>query len=358
MLTYNPPPQEPQERDVMFDDAVKIVIETGIASSSLLQRRLRLGYARSARLLDQLQEAGIVGPGQGANPRAIFVPHKSYKGQEIVTDPKPNPAPTPAFPEEPAVHWNKTKYANDKPGNLEINIGADDDKNPVNFDLEHFGNLLVIGSQFTGAVDFLNNILVTSVAKYSPDELQIIAIDAIAGDLTIPRNASHLITPVLIEPEKAVSALKWAVAELERRYKFLKETGVNNLKDYLATADFQRIPNIFILINGLNEIMLFSPTEVEENIYRIMIRGRKYGLYLIIGADYPNPKTAKEIIANSPAKLVFKPANKKIARETGIPESVDLVSPNEAILETMFEGKKKITIDKIDTKKIYEEIFE
>lgn len=89
-----------------------------------------------------------------------------------------------------------------------------------------------------------------------------------------------------------------------------------------------------------------------------MTQDRKYGFYFVIGTDYPNPRTMKEIVANSPAKLVFKPTDKKIGRETGILESVDLVSSDEAILETMFEGKKKLTANKVNPKQIYDEIFE
>jgi hypothetical protein len=103
---------------------------------------------------------------------------------------------------------------------------------------------------------------------------------------------------------------------------------------------------------------MFSPEEIEDNIYQLLSMGKKYGIYLIIGTDYLNTKINKEIMANNPAKLVFKSIDKKIARDTGIPESADLVSPDEAILETMFEGKKKITIQKLNQKKIYEEIFE
>jgi len=78
---------------------------------------------------------------------------------------------------------------------------------------------------------------------------------------------------------------------------------------------------------------------------------------VVLGTDYPNPKSYKEILANTPAKLVFKPTDKKIARDTGIPESIDLKSPDEAILETMFESKIKLTITKLDVQKIYQEIF-
>lgn len=88
-----------------------------------------------------------------------------------------------------------------------------------------------------------------------------------------------------------------------------------------------------------------------------MATGRKYGLYVVLGTDYLNPRTSKGLAANIPARLVFKATDKRVARDTGIPESADLSSPDEAIMETMFEGKRKITIDKIKVKEIYGEIF-
>jgi len=339
MLTYNLPPKEISEHDPMFDDVIKLIQETGMASASLIQRRLKLGYARSARLLDQLEENGLIGPANGVKPREIFMTHNSSGEWQVPALP-PEPK---IIEEEPQLKWNKTKYADNKSDNFEINLGLDENNKVINIDLDHYGNLLIIGSQFTSAVDLLNNILVSSMAKYSPEKLKIIAIDGVKGDLIIPNKASHLLTPLIVEPEKSISALKWSVSEIERRMKM--ESQINNSK-------------VLILINSLNQILNFSPAEIEDNICRLISIGKKYGFYFVIGTDYPNPRTSKEIIANSPAKLVFKPTDKKIARDTGIPESADLVSPDEAILETMFEGKKKITIQKLDSKKIYEEIFE
>jgi len=338
MLTYNLPPKEISEHDDMFDDVIKLIQETGMASASLIQRRLKLGYARSARLLDQLEENGLIGPANGAKPREILI--KSVNGQWQVPALPPEPK---IIGEEPQLKWNKTKYADNKSDNFEIDLGLDENNKSISIDLDYYGNLLIIGSQFTSAVDLLNNILVSSMAKYSPEKLKIIAIDGVRGDLIVPTQASHLLTPLIVEPEKSISALKWSVSEAERRMKM--ESQINNSK-------------VLILINSLNQILNFSPAEIEDNLCRLISIGKKYGFYFVIGTDYPNPRTSKEIIANSPAKLVFKPTDKKIARDTGIPESADLISPDEAILETMFEGKKKITIQKLDSKKIYEEIFE
>ncbi|MDD4110564.1 MAG: DNA translocase FtsK [Clostridia bacterium] len=341
MLNYTIPNEKrnPEDKDPLFDAAVKLIQDTGKASTTFLQRSLSVGYARSAKILDEIEEAGLIGPSNGAKARDILMTHNSSGEWEII-----NKAPEPKIieEEEPQIKWNKTKYTNNKSDQFEINLGVDENNKPINFNLERYGNLLIIGSQFTSAVDLLNNILAESMAKYSPEELRIIAFDGIRGDLIVPSQASHLLTPLIVEAEKSISALKWSVAEVERRMKDI---------------DFNGFPKILFLINSLNQLLMFSPSEVEDNLYRIIVTGRKYGFYFVIGTDYPNPRTSKEIIANSPAKLVFKPTDRKVARDTGIPESADLTSPDEAILETMFEGKKKITIKKLNPKEIYEEIF-
>lgn len=345
MLTCNPPPTKTvgvgYDDDIIFDDAVKFVADSGMASASLIQRHFKIGYARAARLLDELEEKGIVGPVNGAKPREILIPYKSRERQEMVV-PKKEPEPVRVEFEDTLAKWKKTKYADKKSDKFEVELGIDENNKQVNLDLERYGNLLTIGSQFTSQIDLLNTILVKTLAKYSPEELRIIVIDGVRGDMVVPNQASHLLTPVIVEPEKSISALKWSVAEIERRSKL--ENQENN-------------PKVLILINSLNQITYFSPAEVEDNLYRIIVQGRKYGFYLVIGTDYPNPRTSKESVANLPAKLVFKPTDKKVARETGVPESIDLVSPDEAILETMYEGKRKIIINKVNPKKIYEEIF-
>lgn len=339
MLTYNPPTKEPLERDVMFDEVVKLVQATGLASASLIQRHLKLGYARSARLLDDLETAGIIGPGQGAKPRVILIPHNDQKGEFITPPPKTEPIKE----EKPKLSWKKTKYADNKPDQFEVDLGFDENKKSINLNLERYGNLLVIGSQFTSAINLLNNILATSMARYSPNELRIIAIDGNQGDLIIPNDAPHLLTSLIVNPEMSVSALKWSISEIERRRN---------------QEDEEEYPKVLIFINSLNQILCFAPAEVEDSIYRIIAQGRKYGFYFVIGTDYPNTRTSKEIVANSPAKIVFKPTDKKVARDTGIPESAELSHPDQAILETMYEDKVQLTISHLDPKKIYEEIFE
>lgn len=306
MLNCNPPLKVIPEKDALFDQAVELIRSTGKASASFFQRHLQIGYARAASLLDEIESFGLIGPVIGAKPREILL--NNQKPRPVLSEEEINP-----------IKWN----------NFEIEIGTDENNKLVKLDLEKYGNLLVIGSQFTSVVDFLNNVLVTSMATYSPDELRVIAIDGMGNDLIVPTNCPHLLTPKIIEGGKVVSALKWSVSEIERRIKI-----ENNSK----------LPKVLILINSMNLVSMFSPDEFNDNLYRIMVTGRKCGVYIILGTEYLKPRTAKELLANNAAKLDFM-------------SNDELQSPAEAILETMYEGKTRVTIKKVDSKKIFEGIY-
>lgn len=363
MLTYYPPQIEEEKiengKDPLFDKAVDLILETGMASTTFIQRKLSVGYARSAKILDEIEIAGLIGPSNGAKPRQILI--TGTAGQWKLSNPPPKPKVT--EDDEPPIKWNKTKYADNKSELLEIKLGIDDKDKPVNFNLEKYGNILVAGCQFTSIVDLMNNVLVESMAKYSPEELRVVAIDGLRGDLITPYKgnnyiASHLLTPLIVEPEKAISAFKWTVCEIERRCKSLYEIGAKDINEYNDKTEGIKMPKILLLVNWLNWILMFSPSESEDNLYRIMAQGKKCGIYVILGTDYLNLRIYKQLISSIPAKLVFRPTDKKLAKDTGIPESFELTSPDEAILSSIFEENKKVKIENLDHKKIYEEIFE
>lgn len=337
MLPYRPTNKEFDDKDPCFDDAVKLVQEHGKASSSFIQRKLSLGYARSARILDQMEQCGIVGPTKGDKPREIFISHmvdgKIVEGKVKLPDPEP-------IIEETKVEWKMTKYMTADQSKLKLDIGEDEKGNQIDFDFEKYSNLLIVGSSFTGSVQLINNILLKSVILYHPDNLRMIVIDGNQKDLIIP-SVPHLLTPLITEPEKAISALRWSWSEINRRMKMDSQ---------------ENLPKVLIVISSLNQLMMFSSREVEESIYQILVSGRKYGFYCVLGTDLI-PKIPKTMLANIPAKIVFKPTDESLARNNGVNESKNLQSPDEAVLETMFEGKKKVKIKNINYKEIYEEIF-
>lgn len=336
MLTYRTINKDFDDKDQYFDDVVKIIQETGKISASLIQRKLNLGYARSARILDQLEKCGIIGPAKGDKPREIHISHivngKMVEGK--VEIPKPEP-----IQEEPKVEWSITKLVMDQE-KLVLEIGEDENQEPIKFNFEKYNNLLIVGSQYTGSTKLLNNILFNSVVGYHPDNLRLIVIDGSQNDVILPSGLPHLLTPLIAEPEKVISALRWSWSEIVRRMKLDSQVG---------------FPKVLLVINSFNQLMMFSPREIEDNLYQILASGRKYGFYCVLGTDLISsiPKT---ILANIPAKIVFKPADEKLTKDTGVPESKDLNSPDEAILEMMFEKQKKIKISETN-QEIYKEII-
>lgn len=335
MLPYRTTKYELDDKDPCFDDAVKLIQEYGKASSSFIQRKLNLGYARSARILDQMEQCGIVGSAKGDKPREIYISH--MVDGEMVEGKVKLPEPEPII-EEPKVEWKMTKYMVSDQKKLEVEIGEDDNEKPVKFDFEKYNNLLIVGSQFTGSIKLLNNILLNSVISYHPDNLRLIVIDGNKNDIDVP-NVPHLLTPLITEPEKAISALKWSWSEINRRMKMDNQ---------------ENLPKVLIVISSLNQLMMFSSREAEESIYQILVSGRKYGFYCVLGTDLI-PKIPKTILANIPAKIVFKPTDDSLVRNNSVSESKDLQSPDEAILTTMFEKQKRIRIIEID-RRIYKEI--
>ncbi|MCL4384565.1 FtsK/SpoIIIE domain-containing protein [Patescibacteria group bacterium] len=337
MTSYNVSTIDQEGRDVLFDEVVRLVIETGKASASLIQRRLNIGYARSARLLDELEQAGIISPSNGAEPREILVPHGNKDDSNFVIQNLPQPV----IKEIPKLKWKKTVDVNTD--GMILELGVDEKGSVVNLDLKKYGNILLVGSQFTALSQLVNQFITRKVQEKSPDQLKLILVDGLVLQLEIPQGAPHLLTPLLRDGDKVNSALKWVLSEINRRSK----------EENMAETN----ADILVVIHGFNELVFF-PDGVEEMLARIMKVGRELGIYVLLTVDYIDSRLNKSIIANNAARMVFRPTTKQMARRSGIFESIKLEKPNEAILETMFEGKKKITVKEVDTKEIFSAIFE
>ena len=335
MLTYNLPQEKInfEDKDSMFDSAVDLILKTGKASTTFIQRKLNIGYARSAKILDEIEQAGVIGPSNGASPRKILI----NSIDEI--DHTKAPVMKKVVENIPQLKWHQTS---DKTNGFFINIGTNENGNDVTVDMEKYGNLILIGSQMTSISDLTNQIILEKVQHNSPEDLKLIVIDGFVNQIDLPAGVPHLLTPQIREWNKVESALKWLQMEIEHR---------------LQKQDNQNQPNILLVINGYNEL-IFGLDNANYALERILTRGKSANVYSVITFDYLTPDISKVIFANNGAKVVFRPTTKQMARSSGIPESVDLTSPDEAILETMFEGKNKITIQKLNPKKIYEEIFE
>lgn len=177
---------------------------------------------------------------------------------------------------------------------------------PMISDVATMPHVLVAGSTGSGKSVGVNSFLCSVLFRASPAEVKFILVDPKRVELTGYNGIPHLLTPVIVEPKKVVSALKWAVVEMENRYKKLAEVGVKNITSYNELAGFAAMPSIVIVIDELADVMLFSPSEVEESITRIAQMARAVGIHLMLSTQRPSVDIITGLIkANVPSRVAF-----------------------------------------------------
>jgi S-DNA-T family DNA segregation ATPase FtsK/SpoIIIE len=166
--------------------------------------------------------------------------------------------------------------------------------------------LLIAGATGSGKSVCINTFLSSLLFRASPSELRLILVDPKRVELTQYNGIPHLLTPVIVDPSKVVSALKWAVNLMDKRYKQLAEVGVKNIQAYNELAGIAAMPNIVIVVDEMADIMLFAPGEVEETITRIAQMARAVGIHLVLSTQRPSVDVITGLIkANIPARIAF-----------------------------------------------------
>ena len=189
---------------------------------------------------------------------------------------------------------------------VSVPLGLDVAGLPKVADITKMPHVLIAGQTGSGKSICINSWISTILFRASPDEVRFIMVDPKRVELSGYNGIPHLLTPVIVEPEKVVSALKWAVNEMERRYKLFTEVGAKNIEGYNNLSGFQSIPFIVIVIDELAEIMLFSPAEVEDNICRIAQMARAVGIHLVLATQRPSVNIITGLIkANIPTRIAF-----------------------------------------------------
>jgi S-DNA-T family DNA segregation ATPase FtsK/SpoIIIE len=189
---------------------------------------------------------------------------------------------------------------------ITIPLGLDVAGLPKIADISKMPHVLIAGQTGSGKSICINSWISTLLFRASPDEVRLIMVDPKRVELSQYNGIPHLLTPVIVEPEKVVSALKWAVNEMERRYRLFTEVGAKNIEGYNDLSGFQSIPYILIVIDELAEIMLFSPAEVEDNICRIAQMARATGIHLVLATQRPSVNIITGLIkANIPTRIAF-----------------------------------------------------
>jgi S-DNA-T family DNA segregation ATPase FtsK/SpoIIIE len=211
---------------------------------------------------------------------------------------------------------------------LTLALGKTIHGEPFVSDLATMPHLLIAGSTGTGKSVSVNAMLSSILFRASPDEVRLIMIDPKRLELGMYEDIPHLLTPVVVDPKLASNALRWAVREMEERYKTLAAVGVRNIEQYnrnIAHAQAEKkgavhdddgneikpLPFIVLLIDELADLMMVAGNEVEESIARLAQMARAVGIHLILATQRPSVDVITGLIkANLPARISFRVSSK------------------------------------------------
>jgi len=192
--------------------------------------------------------------------------------------------------------------------NLRLVLGRNISGAPVVVNLARMPHLLVAGATGSGKSVGINTFLISLLYQNSPNDLKLILVDPKRVELMPYNNIPHLLTPVITDPAKTVSALRWAVAEMERRYKCLADKGCRNIVEFNSAEieEEEKLPYVVIVIDELADLMMVASKEVEVLICRIAQKARAVGMHLIIATQRPSVDVITGLIkANIPARISF-----------------------------------------------------
>jgi len=191
--------------------------------------------------------------------------------------------------------------------NLSIALGRDVAGKPVIIDLKKMPHLLIAGATGSGKSICINSIIISFLYQNSPADLRLILVDPKRVEFTPYNNIPHLLTPVVVETDKTVNALKWAVNEMESRYKILSAAGCRDISSYNQNpGEAGKLPYLVVVIDELADLMMKSAKEVEGAIVRLAQMARAVGIHLVIATQRPSVNVITGLIkANIASRISF-----------------------------------------------------
>ena len=190
---------------------------------------------------------------------------------------------------------------------LTVAMGFKINNEPLLMDISKTPHALIAGATGSGKSVCINAILTSLLYKNHPDELKLLLIDPKMVELAPYNDLPHLVSPVITDVKAATASLKWAVEEMEKRYKEFAELHVRNITAYNKKATYEkRMPKIVIVIDELADLMMMSPQEVEQSIARIAQKARACGIHMILATQRPSVNVITGLIkANVPTRISF-----------------------------------------------------
>jgi S-DNA-T family DNA segregation ATPase FtsK/SpoIIIE len=198
-------------------------------------------------------------------------------------------------------------------------LGKDISGTRIIEDLAEMPHLLIAGTTGSGKSVCVNSILLSILYRARPDEVKFIMIDPKIVELRSYNDIPHLLLPVVSEPERAATALGYAVTIMEERYRKFADLRVSSLKDYneriASRTDEETLPQIVIVIDELSDLMLVAPAKVQEYINRLAAKARAAGIHLIVATQQPLASILTSVIkANIPSRIAFSVASNSASR--------------------------------------------
>jgi len=261
--------------------AIAIAMGTKLSRITALSNNLALSLAASTG------QVRIEAPIPGRSLVGIEIPNKR---PEIVT--------------EKAMLSSSVFSSNNDP--LLVPLGLDVSGKPVADSLAKMPHVLIAGATGSGKSVLLNAWISSFLFRTRPEDLRMILVDPKRVELSIYNGIPHLLTEVIIDADKIISALKWTVSEMEARYKIFAKAGARNIESYNAIEGVEKRPYILFIIDELADLMVFAPGESEELITRVAQMSRATGIHLILATQRPSVDVITGLMkANIPTRVAF-----------------------------------------------------
>lgn len=205
---------------------------------------------------------------------------------------------------------NEWKKADDP---LTFAVGKDISGHSVVANLAKMPHLLIAGTTGSGKSVMTNTLITSLLYRNAPSDMKLIIVDPKQVEMAQYQDIPHLLTPIITQTDKALSAMKWAVGEMERRYSLMAEEKVKNIADYnkkMAKSDDPekggKMPYIVIIIDEMADLMMMAGKDLEMLIVRVAQKGRAAGIHLVLATQRPEVKVITGLIkANIPGRIAF-----------------------------------------------------
>lgn len=198
---------------------------------------------------------------------------------------------------------------------LSFAVGKDIAGEAVIGELNKMPHLLIAGQTGSGKSVMINTLLTSLLYRNSPSDMRLILVDPKQVEMAPYEDIPHLLAPIITEPEKTISALKWAVNEMERRYDLLAEQKIRDIRSYNAKMSEEAMPYIVIVIDELADLMMVAARDVEALVVRLAQKARAVGIHLVLATQRPSVDVITGLIkANIPARVAFTVASQVDSR--------------------------------------------